>query len=150
MNAKIAWSVDGFRRFWASPDATLVPAVLTADVVGHWPGRPEPARGVAEYTDVIAALIRLLPDLKLEVAEHATNGDVVFVSWVMHATGKHGPMQMSGIDRIRLRDGLVAENLIRFDSDEFRRRSGYSLPLGSRSAASQQPPVHEQRDDSRW
>jgi hypothetical protein len=126
--ARTAWSVEGFRRFWAKPDAALVPAVLTNDVVGYWPGRAEPARGVVEYTAVIAELIRLLPNVRLEIAEHATNGDVVFVRWIMHATAKHGPMQMTGIDRIRLRDGLVAENLIRFDSEEFRRLSGYSMP----------------------
>lgn len=126
---KIAWSVEGFRRFWAKPDPALVPAVLTDDVVGYWPGRAEPEKGVREYTEAIAQLLRLLPDLRLEIAEHATNGNVVFVRWIMHATGKHGPMEMTGIDRIRLRDGLVAENLIRFDSEEFRQRSGHSLPV---------------------
>ena len=65
---KIPWSVEGFRRFWAKPDAGI-----------------------------------------------------------MHATGKHGPMQMTGIDRVRLRDGLVVENLIRFDSEEFERLSGCSM-----------------------
>jgi ketosteroid isomerase-like protein len=129
---KIHWSTDGFRHFWAKPDAALVPAVLTDDVVGYWPGRAEPASGVAEYTNVIAELISLLPDLRLEVAEHAANGDVVFVRWIMRATGKHGPMQITGIDRIRLRDGLVAENLIRFDSEEFRRLSGYDVPGSGR------------------
>src|SRR5262245_10695830 len=102
---KIPWSVDGFRHFWAKPDASLVPAVLTDDVVGYWPGHAEPVRGVAHYTSVIAQLINLLPDLNLEIAEHAVNGDIVFVRWIMHATGRHGPMQMTGIDRIRLRNG---------------------------------------------
>ena len=123
----VAWSVEGFRRFWTKPDARLVPPVLTPDVVGYWPGR-SPARGITEYTRVIAELIDLLPGLRLEVAEHASNGDVVFVRWIMHATGAKGPMEMTGIDRIRLRDGRVAENLIRFDSEEFRRRSGYDVP----------------------
>jgi hypothetical protein len=125
---KIPWSVEGFRHFWAKPDAALVPAVLTDDVIGYWPGRGEPAIGVANYTSAIAQLIRLLPDLNMEIAEHAANGDIVFVRWIMRATGKHGPMQMTGIDRIRLRDGLVAENLIRFDSEEFRRLFGYDVP----------------------
>lgn len=124
---QIAWTVEGFERFWAKPDAALVPAVLTDDIVGYWPGRAA-VKGVAEYTDAIAQLIGLLPDLRLEIAEHAANGDVVFVRWIMRATGRHGPMELTGIDRIRLRGGLVAENIIRFDSAEFERLSGYSMP----------------------
>ena len=60
---------------------------------------------------MLADLLQRLPDLRLEVAEHATNGDVTFVRWIMHATGAHGPFELSGVDRIRLRDGLVCENV---------------------------------------
>ena len=123
----VGWSIEGFGRFWQRPDADLVAPVLTRDVVGYWPGRV-PVRGIAEYTKAIADLIQLLPDLKLEVAEHAANGDVVFIRWIMRATGTKGFFEMTGIDRIRLRNGLVAENLIRFDSAEFLDLSGCRVP----------------------
>jgi len=54
--------------------------------------------------------------------------DITFVNWVMHATGKHGPFELTGIDRVRVRDGLVAENLIVFDTAAFARRSGKPVP----------------------
>ena len=118
---KTGWSVEGFAKFWANPDPDLVAPLVTDDVVGYWPGEDEPVRGVAAYTQAIAEILELLPDMRLEVAEHATNGEFTFVRWIMHATGPIGPFTFTGIDRIRLRDGLVAENVIRFDTEHLRR-----------------------------
>ena len=125
-SSRIEWSVDGFAAFWANPRPEHVPPLLTEDVVGIWPGE-EPVRGREAYTQVLADLLERLPDLRLEVAEHATNGDVTFVRWIMHATGAHGPFELSGVDRIRLRDGLVCENVIRLDRGEFEERSGMTF-----------------------
>ena len=126
---RIEWSVDGFAAFWSNPNPGYVPPLLTEDVVGIWPGAPEPVRGREAYTQVLADLLELMHDLRLEVAEHATNGDYTFVRWIMHATGKHGPFEMSGVDRIRVRDGLVCENIIRLDRGEFEQRSGLKAPF---------------------
>lgn len=108
------WTVEGFAAFWAAPDPALVGAMLTEDVVGHWPGGEE-VHGREAYTESLAQIIEMIPDIRLEVAEHATNGEYTFVRWIMHGTGANGPVELSGIDRIRLRDGLVCENIIRFD-----------------------------------
>jgi hypothetical protein len=62
------------------------------------------------------------------VAEHAERGDVVFIRWVMHATGNHGPFELTGIDRVRTRDGKVAENIIVLDTAAFETRSGIAVP----------------------
>jgi hypothetical protein len=43
----------------------------------------------------------------------------------MHADG---PFELSGIDRVRTRDGLVAENWIAFNTAEFKARSGEDVP----------------------
>jgi hypothetical protein len=130
---KRTWSVDGFRAFWNSPDPAAVPEVLTDDVVGHWTGRDEPVRGRKDYTRCIAALVTALPDVRLDVAEHANAGEFTFVRWIMHATGRHGPFQLSGIDRIRQRDGQVAENVIVFDTKTFERRAGMPVPWTAES-----------------
>jgi len=123
------WSVDAFRRFWAHPNnPELVPAVLTDDVVGYWSGREEPARGKEAYTDCIAALVGAFPDLCITVAEHATDGEFTFIRWIMHATGAYGPFELSGIDRVRTSNGLVAENRIVFDTAAFTARSGKAIP----------------------
>jgi len=122
------WSVRSFEAFWNRPVPGLVPAVLTEDVVGHWAGRTEPVQGREAYTHCIAALLDALPDVRLSVAEHAQSGEFVFVRWIMRATGAHGPFELSGIDRVRLRDGYVAENVVVFDTAAFESRSGISIP----------------------
>lgn len=119
------WSVERFAQFWSDPRAEDVPPLVTDDVVGWWPGYDEPVRGVGRYSQALAELLALLPDMRLSVAEHATNGDTVFVRWIMRATGRKGPFQFTGIDRITLRDGRVAENVIRFDSEHLRRLAGF-------------------------
>lgn len=122
------WSVESFEAFWSNPDPTLVRGALTDDVVGHWAGREEPVRGPEDYTRCIAALVDALPDLRLSVAEHAQSGEFVFVRWIMHATGSRGPFELSGIDRVRIRGGQVAENVIVFDTAAFESSSGLSVP----------------------
>lgn len=112
-----AWSVDVFAAFWDNPDPRLIPAMLTEDVVGIWPGGEE-VYGPEAYTERLAQVLDMIPGMRLEVAEHATNGEFTFVRWIMLASGADGPFEMTGIDRIRLRDGLVCENVIRFDRQE--------------------------------
>jgi hypothetical protein len=53
------------------------------------------------------------------VAEHAESEDCIFIHWVAHGTGEKGPFELDGIDRILLEDGLVKENVIRYDSATF-------------------------------
>lgn len=68
--------------------------------------------------------------MHMEVAEHARNGDFVFVRWILYATGKRGPFELSGMDRIRVRGGQVAENVIVFDTAAFEAHSGMPAPWG--------------------
>jgi SnoaL-like domain len=123
-----AWSVEMFAHFWSSPDPALVPAAVTEDVVGHWPGRDEPVRGRDEYTRCIAAIVEALPGMYMEVAESAQSGEFFFIRWILHASGEHGPFELTGMDRVRVRGPLVAENVIVFDTAAFEARSGKSIP----------------------
>jgi hypothetical protein len=111
--------VEGFARFWANPNPAVLPPLLAEDVVGHFPGDAEPVRGREAYVAKIARFLQLLPDLRLEVAEHATNGEYHFIRWIARATGAKGPVQLTGIDRIRVHDGLVTENYVVFDTARF-------------------------------
>jgi hypothetical protein len=118
---ELGWSVERFADFWSDPHPELVPLMVTEDVLGWWPGAEQPVRGAAAYTQALADLLKILPDIRLRVAEHAGNGDDVFIRWIMRASGKKGPFEFTGIDRIRMRGGLVAENIIRFDSAHLQR-----------------------------
>jgi ketosteroid isomerase-like protein len=124
------FSVDQFARFWAAPDVALVaPAMFAEDVVGDWPGDPEPVRGFASYRARIGQLLDAVPDLTLEVAEHATNGNLIFIRWIARGTGAGGPFELTGMDRIRTEDGRVKENIIRYDT------AAMEAAIGARRAA---------------
>lgn len=109
------WSVDSFAAFWKKPNPALVARALTSDVVGYWPGAAEPVRGKDAYVQRIADLVAMVPDFSLEVAEHAINGDDVFIRWIARGTADGQALEFSGVDRVRVRDGLVAENRIYCD-----------------------------------
>jgi SnoaL-like domain len=132
-HTRAGFTPEVFARFWADPDPELVPAALTEDVVGYWPGRQEPVRGRADYSKCIADLLVLVPDFRAEVLEHARTGDLVFIRWCARRTGSNGSFELTGIDRVRVRDGLVAENVIVFDTEEFRERVGHDVPWRDRS-----------------
>jgi hypothetical protein len=119
------WTTDWFIEFWSAPDVKWVPPIITDDVVGYWPGG-RTVRGKAEYVQALEELLALLPDLRLEVQEHAMSddGQFGFSRWMMHATGSNGPFELVGMDRTRVRDGLICENYVFFDLAEFRRRVG--------------------------
>jgi ketosteroid isomerase-like protein len=125
--APLRFSIEHWAAFWDNPHPDLAGRVVTPDVVGHCPGDTEPARGVTQYKQRITRLLERIPDLRLEVAEHASNGDFLFVHWIARGTGADGPFAFSGVDRIRLRDGLVKEIRTYYDPAHL------DSPLGRRT-----------------
>lgn len=122
------FTAQAFAAFWADPKPeNVVPDAFMDDVVGYWPDTV--LYGVEDYTRRLKDLLTLLPDLRLEVAEHADNGEHVFVRWIMRATGRRGAFELHGVDRIKTCEGLIAENLIVFDTRRFEELSGYALPI---------------------
>jgi hypothetical protein len=117
------WSIESWAAFWGNPTpevaAERVPQVVAPDVVGYWPRASEPVRGREEYSRRIIDLLTLVPDLRLELVEHATNGDVVFLRWRGRGTGPDGPFEAVGADRVIATGGIVQENLILSDHPIF-------------------------------
>ena len=115
------FSADVWAAFWAAPNMSRVGDVLADDIVGHWQGDPVPVRGREAYIGKIAELVTAAPDLTLDLLDTATiDGGVsgeqlVYLHYVGRATGPDGPFAIRGIDRVRSRDGLVVENVIRYD-----------------------------------
>jgi ketosteroid isomerase-like protein len=124
------WTTDLFAEFWAAPDLKYIPSIITDDVVGYWPGG-RTVRGSEQYMQALEELLTLLPDLRLEVLEHtmSADGQFGFSRWVMHATGANGPFELVGMDRTRVRDGLVCENYVFFDLAQFQELVGGETAL---------------------
>ena len=98
--------------------------ILADDIVGYWQGDPKPVRGRAAYAGKIAELVTATPDLRLELVDSATvagsttGEQLVFLHYVGRGTGPDGPFAIRGLDRVRTRDGIVVENVIRYDRVE--------------------------------
>ena len=119
-----AFSAEMWAAFWAAPDVSRVEDILADDIVGYWQGVPEPVRGRAAYVGKIAELITAAPDLALELVDSATvdgstpGEQLVYLHYVGRGTGPDGPFAIRGLDRVRTRDGIVVENVIRYDRVE--------------------------------
>jgi ketosteroid isomerase-like protein len=124
------FTAETFAEFWAKPDLSTPSNNLQADVVGYWPGTDEPVRGRDEYVGALRELLTRVPDLTLSVQESADNGEHIFIRWVAHATSADGErIEQTGVDRIKVVNGKVAENRIFFDRAQFERKLGKPLDL---------------------
>jgi ketosteroid isomerase-like protein len=110
-----AWSVEKYAAFWAAPDFTKPSDELNADIQGYWPGLQMPLKGVAAYVRPLHELLRRIPDFRLEVADHASRGDTVFIRWIASGTQDGKPLRMEGVDCVRHRNGQVYQNRIYCD-----------------------------------
>jgi hypothetical protein len=119
--AAVKFSAQSWAAFWAAPDLSRGEDILADDIVGYWPGNPEPVRGVEAYTAKIAEILTAAPDLRLELVDSATvagtaaDEQLIFLHYVGHGTGPDGPFAIRGLDRVRTRDGIVVENVIRYE-----------------------------------
>lgn len=115
------FSAQLWAAFWAAPTMSRGMDILADDIVGYWPGDPEPVQGVQAYTEKIAELLIAAPDLRLELVDSATvpgaaDGEqLIFLHYVGHGTGPDGPFEIRGLDRVRTRNGMVVENVIRYE-----------------------------------
>ena len=115
------FSAQLWAAFWAAPDLSRGTNILADDIVGYWPGDPEPVQGVEAYTGKIADLLAAAPDLRLELIDSATvpataeGEQLIFLHYVGHGTGPQGPFEIRGLDRVRTRNGMVVENVIRYE-----------------------------------
>jgi hypothetical protein len=118
------FTAEMWAAFWAAPSASRIDDILAEDIVGYWQGDPKPVHGREAYAGKIAELVAGTPDLRLELVDSATvagrsaGEQLVFLHYVGTGTGPAGPFAIRGLDRVRTRDGVVVENVIRYDQVE--------------------------------
>ncbi|MCT2583824.1 nuclear transport factor 2 family protein [Actinophytocola gossypii] len=101
-----AWSAPTVAGLVAltHPDATFVQPLFTV------------ARGHDRLSNVLDELLQTIPDLRGEVLNWAAAGDdTVFVELRLSGTFGRRPIEWITVDKIVLRDGLVAERTANFD-----------------------------------
>ena len=103
---------------------------------------PKPVRGREAYAGKIAELVAATPDLQLELIDSATvpgsatGEQLVFLHYVGRGTGPAGPITIRGLDRVRTRDGMVVENVIRYGPVEQTAPRAATVQPGDRNARS--------------
>jgi hypothetical protein len=118
------FSTEVWAAFWAAPDPTRAGDVLADDIVCYWQGDPKPVRGKELYVAKIAELVAAMPDLALELVDSAavdgpeSGEQLVYLHYLGKGAGPDGPVAIRGLDRVRARNGVVVENVIRYDMVE--------------------------------
>jgi hypothetical protein len=128
-SGEVHWAIEGVSRFWTAPAPERV-ALFAEDGVSHWPGQSEPARGRTGHQERIASIVELIPDIQIELKEYAADGDFLFFRWVARGTGKKGPFEIGGVDRLRLNneERQIAQTLVFFDTAHFEEVVGAKVP----------------------
>ncbi|MGC9668645.1 nuclear transport factor 2 family protein [Planosporangium sp. 12N6] len=112
--------VERWTAAWASPTPEKIRTLTDPDIVLTWPGLAEPIRGADAWVNRVAGTLDRFPDLRLEVTGHAQRDDLLFISWRAHATVGGAATEWQGVDRMRMRNGVVVESLVAFDTAALR------------------------------
>jgi predicted SnoaL-like aldol condensation-catalyzing enzyme len=118
------FSAEMWAAYWAAPAESPIGDILADDIVGYWQGEPKAVRGREAYAAKITELLTAVPDLRLQLIDSATvdgsapGEQLVFLHYVGQGTGPDGPFAIRGLDRVRTLDGIVVENVIRYDQVE--------------------------------
>jgi ketosteroid isomerase-like protein len=113
--AEAAEFVEKFAAAWRGGELEEFAALWTDDVVLVQPMTPGTV-GKAAAREAFARLFRLLPDLRATVYRWAARDGFVFIEFTLSGTFGGGEVSWPAVDRILLRDGVIAERISYFDS----------------------------------
>jgi hypothetical protein len=105
-----AWAVrdgDAMRRLW-HPDGLLFTPVVDRPISPH------------ELPKLVAAQIRIAPDLAWHLLDWAMRGSLVYVEWRVTQTIGGTPTEWRGMDRFLLEDGRIREEHVFADTTPMR------------------------------
>ena len=107
--------MERYLEVWPSFDADRLEAAVDPEATIHHSGMKRPIRG-AEEPDYVRAIKALMPDIGLEVANWAANGDVVFVEYEMSGTLAGRSLRWTGIGRFKLEGERLVDAIGRWDN----------------------------------
>ena len=104
-----------YMEVWPSFDADRLEEAVDPEATIHHSGMEKPIRG-REEPDYVRAIKALMPDIRLEVANWAANGNVVFVEYEMSGTLAGQALRWTGIGRFRLDGERAIDAIGRWDN----------------------------------
>ena len=107
--------VERFRATWAAKEPARFEALFHPDAAVRQPPVRDRFAGhqVGAY---FAQVFATMPDLTLTTLDWAWRGDTVMIEWEITAAVGDAPLAWRGVDRFSLRDGLVDDEAVYFDS----------------------------------
>ncbi|HWH32561.1 MAG TPA: nuclear transport factor 2 family protein [Egibacteraceae bacterium] len=106
---------EAFAEAWARPSLAAFRPLLADDVRLSAPFMDDTA-GVEEGLGELARLLRLWPDVRGEVHRWGATADGVLIEWTMRGRLGRADVAVPAVDRIVIRDGLIAERVAYFDT----------------------------------
>src|SRR5687767_12788448 len=108
--------VERFAGWWSDPDPDRLHEILAPDVRLIQPIAPDTFT-LPDGVEAFRRLFRFLPDLRGEVHDSASYGDVVFIHFTLSGTYGGRPISWDAVDRFVVgEDGLATERVSFFDS----------------------------------
>lgn len=107
--------VSRFVDAWARPDSSGFAELWLDDGIFIHPTVAKPLTGAAvpRWSERIKGALR---DFTFQADEWAARENLVFLQWTSTATLGGQSLRWSGVDRFRLRDGRIAEEVVYFDT----------------------------------
>jgi steroid delta-isomerase-like uncharacterized protein len=110
---------------FASGDPDTIAAHVTDDFVNeHTAALGSGCVGKAEYRTRLPRFLADMAGLRYEIEDVVADGDRAVVAYTMHATNNDHPIEIRGVMRIRVRDGLVAQRTDYWDALTFLKQVG--------------------------
>ena len=97
-----------YHEAWVGRDPDTIAALHTEDSTFHIHGLTDPSVGRDGVRDLIASLLRLVPDLAFEAKRFYAGSDHIAFEYDMSGTSEGARFVCDGVDVIAVRDGLVA------------------------------------------
>lgn len=110
---------------FASGDPAAVAAHVSEDFSNvHTSALGSPSQGRAAYIERLGEFLTTFSGLAYEAEEILAEGDRVAAAYVMRARVDGAPIEIRGVMRLAVRDGLIERRTDYFDSLTFLRQTG--------------------------
>ena len=90
----------------------------------HTSALASPSQGRAAYQERLAEFLATFSGLTYEVTDILVEGDRAAAAYVMRAEVDGTPIEIQGVMRLTIRDGLIERRVDYFDSLTFLRQTG--------------------------
>lgn len=129
--------VRGFEAAWAARDGEVMRrlwhphGLLFTPVVNH----PVPPH---KLPDLVAAQLRIAPDLAWHLLGWASDGPVIYVEWRVTQTVAGLPLEWRGMDRFLIEDGKIREERVFADTAPMRLMAARDIDAAHLAGASRE------------